>query len=67
MIYAQITDNVIQNTIVLDDSGLLSLFTQGFDMCMRIDNLDPQPGIGWSYDGRNFNPPPPEPDPETED
>jgi len=57
MIYAQIKNNKVQNTIVLEDASLESTFAQGFDVLVRIDNLTPQPGIGWSYDGMNFSAP----------
>jgi hypothetical protein len=57
MIYAQILAGVIQNIIVLDDPTLISLFTEGFDYCIEIDSLSPQPGIGWLYDGTNFTDP----------
>lgn len=49
MIFAQIKNNVVVNSIILDDPSLLSLFSEGFDECLRIDNIDPQPGKGWSY------------------
>jgi hypothetical protein len=57
MIYAQISGGIIQNTIVLEDSNLESLFSQGFDSLIQIDNITPQPGIGWSYNGTTFSPP----------
>jgi hypothetical protein len=50
MIYAQILSGTIQNIIVLDDLTLESLFLAGFDYLIRIDNLNPVPEIGWSYD-----------------
>jgi len=63
MIYAQILENTIQNVIVIDDESIVSLFVVDFltqtpyDAVVRIDNVDPTPGIGWTYDGTNFNPP----------
>jgi hypothetical protein len=54
MIYAQIKNNLITNTIQIDDITLLPLFTVTCDACIQIDNITPQPGIGWSYDGSNF-------------
>lgn len=57
MIFAQILNGVVQNTIVLDDMKLASLFSQGFDHFVRIDNLELVPSIGWSYDEENFSPP----------
>lgn len=57
MIYAQILNGIIQNIIVLDDPNISSLFSQGFDYFIRIDNLSPTPQIGWLYDGNNFSSP----------
>ena len=57
MTYAQISDGVVENTIILDDVSLIPQFAAGFDYFVRIDELDPVPGIGWSYDGNNFSPP----------
>lgn len=50
MRYAQIKNNLIVNVIVLNNANLVSLFTQGFDYCIRVDELDPEPCIGWSFD-----------------
>lgn len=59
MVYAQISNGIVKNTIVLDDLSLLPLFSQGFERCIRVDNLDVVPSIGWSYDGEEFIAPPP--------
>lgn len=59
MIYGQIKNGVIQNTIVLEDANLSSLFAIGFDFCIRIDNLTPIPGINWNYNGTTFSTPTP--------
>lgn len=53
MIYAQIKNGIIVNTIVLNDDDILELFKEGFDDCIRVDDISPQPGIGWSYDPRS--------------
>ena len=62
MIYAQITNNTIMNTIELNDSSILYLFNKDpngnpYDSIVQIDNLNPQPGIGWTFDNVNWNPP----------
>lgn len=57
MVYAQIKDSIVRNVIVLDDVTLAPLFDDSFDAIVRIDNLFPSPGIGWSYDGNTFSPP----------
>lgn len=62
MQFAQIKNNLIENVIALNDLSLLPLFSIGYDLVIRIDELNPVPGIGWSYDGMDFTaPPPPEP------
>jgi len=61
MIYAQIKNGIVVNTIVVDDGSVLPLVSTGFDALVRTDNLDPQPGMRWLYDGTNFTPPPPVP------
>jgi hypothetical protein len=63
MTYAQITTNTVINTIALDDSTLISLFSQGYDYFLEIDNITDingnQIGIGWYYDqnANTFSPP----------
>ncbi len=57
MIFAQIKDNVVENCIVLDDLSLESLFAEGFDAFIRIDEMDPRPGVGYSYVDGIFTPP----------
>lgn len=59
MIFAQIKNNIVQNTIVLKDDSLLPLFNndpQGdpYDYVLQIDLQYPQPGIGWTFDGIKF-------------
>lgn len=54
MIYAQIKNCVVQNVIQLDDESIVHLFEVGFDHCVRVDHLTPQPGIGWFHDGQKF-------------
>lgn len=56
--YAQIDSGLIVNVIVLEDINLSHLFNDDFDHFVRIDNLEPVPGISWSYDGAVFTPPP---------
>jgi len=54
MIYAQILNSLIVNVIQIDDVTAVPLFTVGYDDCIQIDTITPQPTIGWSYDGTNF-------------
>jgi hypothetical protein len=56
-LYAQITAGVVVNVIVLNDSTLIAAFSAGFDAFVRVDQLNPQPWTGWTYDGTNFAPP----------
>lgn len=52
MILALVKDNIIENTIVADDELIASNYLSYF--VMRIDELDPHPGIGWTWDGEKF-------------
>lgn len=56
-LYAQISNGIVVNVIVLNDQTLVSLFSQGFDYFIEVDQLPGSPGIGWTYDGNNFYPP----------
>lgn len=58
MIYAQINNGIIQNTIITDINTNLAEFSQNFDSFIRIDTLPIVPGIGWTYDGVKFLAPP---------
>lgn len=54
MKYAQITQGTVQNVIVLNDASLESLFLSGYDSLIRVDQLSPEPGIGWTYQNGQF-------------
>lgn len=56
MIFAQIKDGIVSNIIVLDDETLIPLFKEGFDDIVRVDQLQPYPSPGWTYDGNTFTP-----------
>lgn len=58
MIYAQINNGKVINTIVVDSTTPLDLFSREYDYFFRIDLLSPMPGINWIYDGQNFSAPP---------
>ena len=67
MVFAQISNQLIVNTIILSDESMLNLFLNDqfgnpFDYVLRIDMIYPQPGIGWTFDGIQFYPPPTPPD-----
>lgn len=55
--YAQIVNNLVANTIAVSADMDPSMFQEGYDYLLRVDNLSPQPGIGWGYDGESFTPP----------
>lgn len=59
MIYAQIKDKILKNTIVLDNVNIVHLFSNGFDYCIDITEINPRPSIGWIYDNDTFSPPVP--------
>lgn len=54
MIYAQIKNNLVVNCIVADEETPMDIFSAEYDYFIRIDSLNPTPGIGWSYDGTTF-------------
>lgn len=54
MLFAQINNNIVQNVIVLNDSSISSMFSAGYQYFVQVDQLVPQPEIGWTYDGTNF-------------
>lgn len=73
MIYAQIKDGVVVNTIVLEDDDLLPLFQTNlitgdtYDHVLLIQHLYPRPGIGWTFDDIQFFPPQQSEDPVVEE
>jgi hypothetical protein len=58
MQFAVINSNVVENVIVADQD-FADLIAPNNQFVVRIDNLSPVPGIGWSYDGANFTQPEP--------
>ena len=57
-IYAVIgADGIVSNMVVSDEAMNLD------GVWINVDNVSPQPGIGWSYDGSTFAPPPAPPAP----
>jgi hypothetical protein len=53
--YAILKGAIVDNIAIADGP----LETDGTWIC--VDEVVPQPGLGWSYDGENFAPPPPPP------
>jgi hypothetical protein len=53
--YAVVKNTIVDNIAIADGP----LETDGTWVC--VDDVVPQPGPGWSYDGENFAPPPPPP------
>ncbi len=51
--YAIHADGVVRNVIVAD-ANFVAIYCPG---AVRIDNLTPVPGIGWSYVGGVFSAP----------
>lgn len=60
MKYAQIKNGMVQNVIVIDDSSLVSLFGKNFDDIIKVDEVYPNPGPGWSYDRNTYSFSPPQ-------
>lgn len=66
--YALVTNSVIVNVAVVDPSGVggeawLWQMSQNYDFVEQIDQLSPEPGIGWTRVsvGNYTNPDPPPP------
>lgn len=53
MVYAQIKDGKVKNTIILDSYD--ATFLTGFDYLVDVTSVSPVPGIGWSYNGSDFS------------
>ena len=51
-VYAVIDTDTVTNLVVCDDTAHAD--EQGWTC---VDGLDPQPGIGWGYDGTTFTAP----------
>lgn len=49
-IFALILDGLVVNCIVANENKLY-LIQNDYDEIIRIDELDPKPWIGWTYDG----------------
>lgn len=61
MVFAQISNQLIINTIILNDESMINLFLNDqngipYDFVLRIDTVYPQPGISWTFDGIQFYP-----------
>ena len=48
--YASVVDGVVVNTVVWD--GVSEYNPEG--LLVDLTGTDPEPGIGWDYDGNNF-------------
>lgn len=62
-VYAIIVDGVVDNIIVATPAFISDLGLDGTGRAVRIDNLSPTPGVGWTYRRRRFAPPTPRVDP----
>lgn len=54
MTYAQIKNGIVVNIIELNSPELETIFSDGFDALIRIDEINPTPSIDWSYSGETF-------------
>jgi len=48
MIYAIIKNGLVVNTIIADESFAAAIKNE-YDFVIRVDQLDPQPGLTWTY------------------
>ncbi len=60
--YALIRNGVVRNVIVATGDFIATILAN-WDAAIDISDLDPKPGIGWTYNGTTFSPPPPGPPP----
>lgn len=56
MIFACIKNGVVENAIVADQK-FADFIAPNWDSVVRVDNLNPQPGKDWAYDGETFTEP----------
>jgi hypothetical protein len=61
-IFALIKNGIVAQVIVAGDEFVDLHMKQRFE-CVRVDELESRPGIGWSYDGVFFFAPIVEPEP----
>ena len=60
MIYALVKAGTVVNTVVVMNGpampALMAMFDAEYDAVVRIDTLDPVPGVWWTYlGGTNFS------------
>lgn len=60
MIFALIYGGMVNNTIICSSQELANILWPDMT-CIDITNVDPRPGIGWTYNDGVFTPPPPAP------
>lgn len=65
MVYAMIKDGVVENTIVAD-SEFVATQEENYDACVRIDEMETVPGVGWLYNEGEFTNPDGEEQPPAE-
>ena len=59
-IAAEVSDGMVVNVLVLADGAQGDETLAGIAGLVEVTGVDPQPGIGWSFDGSSFAPPPSE-------
>lgn len=60
--WALIKDGEVRNKIKAE-ADFVAKISAAWDFAIDLTGLDPEPDIGWAYDGTNFVVPPPEPIP----
>lgn len=58
--YADVDDQGVCVNVIVADESFRPLFAQAFPdhrMIGPLDDLDPIPGIGWTFDGTNWTAP----------
>lgn len=54
LFYALIKNDVVENTIKINDASFIDRIAGNFDTTIDISNEIPRPSIGWEYVGGTF-------------
>lgn len=55
--WALIKDSKVRN-VIKAEADFAAKISAAWDATVDVSDLDPQPAIGWDYDGTNFTSPP---------
>lgn len=55
MIFAQVLNNIVMNVLVVPDGSTTDQYSVGFDSCVDVTSITPQPGVYWTYENSVFS------------